>query len=143
MATIRANRVKQKLAAGQTVLSVGGIDSPDLIDLIGSAGADAIWLEGEHGPIDYGHIPDLTRACDLWGMTSVVRVNALAYGPIYRTLDLGAQGICVPHIDTGEDARRVRRGRQVRADRQARPVHQPPGLWRARTTSRSPTTTRC
>ena len=28
MATIRPNRVKQKLAAGQTVLSVGGIDSP-------------------------------------------------------------------------------------------------------------------
>lgn len=106
MAAIRANRVKQKLAAGQTVLSVGGIDSPDLIDLIGPAGADAIWLEGEHGPIDFGHIPDLTRACDLWGMTSVVRVNALAYGPIYRTLDLGAQGVCVPHIDTADDARR-------------------------------------
>ena len=26
--------------------------------------------------------------------------------PIYRTLDLGAQGICVPHIDTGEAARK-------------------------------------
>ncbi len=88
------------------MLSVGGIDSPGLIDLIGPAGADAIWLEGEHGPVDFGHIPDLTRACDLWGMTSVVRVNALAYGPIYRTLDLGAQGICVPHIDTAEDARK-------------------------------------
>jgi 2-keto-3-deoxy-L-rhamnonate aldolase RhmA len=106
MARIRANRVKQKLAAGQTVLSVGGIDSPDLVDLLGPAGADAIWLEGEHGPIDFGRIPDLTRACDLWGMTSVVRVNALAYGPIYRTLDLGAQGVCVPHIDTAEDARK-------------------------------------
>ncbi len=106
MATIRPNRVKQKLAAGQSVLSVSGIDSPHLIDLIGPAGADAIWLEGEHGPVDFGHIPDLTRACDLWGMTSVVRVNALAYGPIYRTLDLGAQGICVPHIDTAEDAQR-------------------------------------
>ena len=106
MATIRPNRVKQKLAAGQTVLSVGGIDSPDLVDLMGPTGVDAIWLEGEHGPIDFGHIPDLTRACDLWGMTSVVRVNALAYGPIYRTLDLGAQGICVPHVDTAEDARK-------------------------------------
>jgi 4-hydroxy-2-oxoheptanedioate aldolase len=34
-----------------------------------------------------------------------VRVNALDYGTIYRTLDLGAQGVCVPHIDTAEDAR--------------------------------------
>lgn len=105
MGTIRPNKVKQKLAAGQTVLSLGGIDTPDLIDQIGPTGADAIWIEAEHGPIDFGRIPDLTRACDLWGMTSIVRVNALDYGPIYRTLDLGAQGICVPHIDTAEHAR--------------------------------------
>jgi 4-hydroxy-2-oxoheptanedioate aldolase len=106
VATIRPNRVKQKLAAGQTVLSVGGIDSPHLVDLMGPTGVDAIWLEGEHGPVDFGHIPDLTRACDLWGMTSVVRVNALDYGTIYRCLDLGSQAICVPHVDTADDARK-------------------------------------
>ena len=106
MGTIRPNRVKQKLAAGETVVSVAGLDTPDQIDLMGPAGLDAVWLEAEHGPVDFGRIPDLTRACDLWGITSIVRVNALAYGPIYRTLDLGAQGVCVPHIDTAADARR-------------------------------------
>ena len=30
MSGMRPNRVKQKLAAGEPVLSVGGIDSPDL-----------------------------------------------------------------------------------------------------------------
>jgi 2-keto-3-deoxy-L-rhamnonate aldolase RhmA len=106
MGTIRPNRVKDKLAAGKLAISVGGLDSPDLIDLLGPLGVDAVWLEAEHGPVDFGRIPDLTRACDLWGMTSIVRVNALDYGAIYRTLDLGAQGICVPHVDTAEDARR-------------------------------------
>ena len=105
MATIRPNRVKQKLAAGETVISLAGVDSPHLVDQVGPLGPDAIWIEAEHGPIDFGRIPDMTRACDLWGMTSVVRVNALDYGTIYRTLDLGAQGICVPHIDTAEHAR--------------------------------------
>jgi 2-keto-3-deoxy-L-rhamnonate aldolase RhmA len=105
MGTIRPNRVKRKLAAGETVVSVAGLDTPDQIDLMGPAGLDAAWLEAEHGPVDFGRIPDLTRACDLWGITSIVRVNALAYGPIYRTLDLGAQGVCVPHIDTADDAR--------------------------------------
>jgi 4-hydroxy-2-oxoheptanedioate aldolase len=104
MTAIRPNRVKQKLAAGGRVLSVLGIDSPDLIDQIGPFGPDAIWLEAEHGPVDFGHITNLTRACDLWGMTSIVRVNALDYGLIYRTLDLGAQGVCVPHIDTADQA---------------------------------------
>jgi hypothetical protein len=106
MATIRPNRVKQRLSAGETVVSLGGgLDNPDLIDLVGPLGLDAIWLEGEHGPVDYGRVGDLTRACDLWGMTSIVRVNALDYGNIYRMLDLGAQGICVPHIDTADHAR--------------------------------------
>ena len=31
-------------------------------------------------------------------------------GVIYRTFDVGAQGIVVPHVDTAEDARRVVRG---------------------------------
>lgn len=104
MTVIRPNRIKQKLAAGETAITVAGLDHPDLIDLLGPAGLDGVWLEAEHGAVDFGRIPDLTRACDLWGITSVVRVNALNYGMIYRTLDLGAQGICVPHIDTGDDA---------------------------------------
>ena len=105
MTKIRPNRVKEKLNAGAVVLSVSGLDNPDLIDLVGPLGIDAIWLEAEHGPVDFGRIGDLTRACDLWGMTSIVRVNALDYGTVYRTLDLGAQGVCVPHIDTADDAR--------------------------------------
>jgi 4-hydroxy-2-oxoheptanedioate aldolase len=105
MTSIRPNRAKQKLAAGETVIAVSGLANADMIDLMGPVGLDAVWLEAEHGPVDFGHIPDLSRACDLWGMTSIVRVNANSYGPIYRTLDLGAQGIVVPHIDTAADAR--------------------------------------
>jgi 4-hydroxy-2-oxoheptanedioate aldolase len=105
MAAIRPNRAKQKLAAGGTVVAVSGLANADMIDLMGPSGLDAVWLEAEHGPVDFSHIPDLTRACDLWGMTSIVRVNANIYGPIYRTLDVGAQGIVVPHIDTADDAR--------------------------------------
>jgi len=43
-------------------------------------------------------IGDQSRACDLWGKTSIVRVNSHDYGLIYRTLDRGAQGIAVPHV---------------------------------------------
>jgi 4-hydroxy-2-oxoheptanedioate aldolase len=105
MGTIRPNRAKQKLASGETVLTLNGVDDPGLIDKLGPLGIDVIWLEAEHGPVDFADIGNLTRACDLWGMTSVVRVNKLDYGLIYRTLDVGAQAICVPHIDTADDAR--------------------------------------
>jgi 4-hydroxy-2-oxoheptanedioate aldolase len=40
-------------------------------------------------------------------MTSVVRVNLNVPGVIYRTLDVGAQGIVVPHVNTADEARAV------------------------------------
>ena len=49
MSGMRPNRVKQKLAAGEPVLSVGGIDSPDLVDLLGPTGLDAVWLRPSTG----------------------------------------------------------------------------------------------
>src|SRR5262249_50310084 len=60
---------------------------------------DGIWLEGEHGGVDYADLGNLTRACDLWGMASVVRVMDNDYATIYRTLDRGAQGIVVPYVN--------------------------------------------
>ena len=110
MAELRTNRVKRKLADGgvATVIGgVGGTNTGDMIEILGSLGFDGAWIETEHGPFDYADLPDLTRACDLWGMTSVVRIALNLPGVIYRTLDVGAQGIVVPHVDTVEQARAV------------------------------------
>ena len=107
MAEIRRNRAKHKLAEGGVVSIMAGYMTPDLIDFLGPLGFDGIWIEGEHGPVDFKDIPDLTRACDLWGMTSVARVNLNVPGVIYRTLDVGVQSIVVPHVNTPEEARAV------------------------------------
>ncbi len=104
---IRPNRIKQKLAAGQVATILSGTNDPDLIDQLGTLGVDGIWLEGEHGGVDYADLGNLTRACDLWGMTSIVRVMDNDYATIYRTLDRGAQGIVVPHVNTRVEAEAV------------------------------------
>jgi 4-hydroxy-2-oxoheptanedioate aldolase len=104
---IRPNRVKDKLAAGQVATILSGTNDPDLIDQLGTLDVDGIWLEGEHGAVDYADLGNLTRACDLWGKTSVVRVMDNDYATIYRTLDRGAQGICVPHVNTRAEAEAV------------------------------------
>ena len=104
---IRPNRVKQKLAAGQVATILSGTNDPDLIDQLGTLDVDGIWLEGEHGGVDYADLGNLTRACDLWGKTSVVRVMDNDYATIYRTLDRGAQGIVVPHVNTRAEAEAV------------------------------------
>jgi 4-hydroxy-2-oxoheptanedioate aldolase len=105
--TIRPNRVKEKLAAGQVATILSGTNDPDLIDQLGTLAIDGIWLEGEHGGVDYADLGNLTRACDLWGKTSVVRVMDNDYATIYRTLDRGAQGIVVPHVNTRAEAEAV------------------------------------
>ena len=73
-------------------------------------GVDGIWLEGEHGGVTPYELGNLTRVCDLWGLTSVVRVNRNDQALVYRTLDRGAQGIVVPHVNTREEAENVVKG---------------------------------
>jgi 4-hydroxy-2-oxoheptanedioate aldolase len=104
---IRPNRLKQTLAAGRVATILSGSNDPDLIDQLGTLDIDGIWLEGEHGGVDYADLGNLTRACDLWGKTSVVRVMDNDYATIYRTLDRGAQGIVVPHVNTRAEAEAV------------------------------------
>ena len=107
MREIRENRAKRKLEQGQVVSVVGGENTSDIIDFLGQFGLDGAWIECEHGPVDWSQISDVTRACDLWGMASIVRVNTNEPWLIGRTLDRGASGIVVPHVNTKEDALRV------------------------------------
>ena len=104
---LRPNRVKRKLAAGENAIVVSGLVHADAIDAFGPIGADGIWLEGEHGGVDAAELGNLTRACDIWGMTSVARINANDQGLIYRTLDRGAQGIVVPHVNNRSEVQNV------------------------------------
>jgi len=107
MAELRPNRAKEKLAKGEIVTCLAGIDNPYFVDFVGNMGIDAVWFEAEHGPVSFEDVGNLSRAADLWGMTSLVRVGSADYSTIYRTLDMGAMGIVVPHVDTVEEARTV------------------------------------
>ena len=99
MPTIRVNAAKQKLQKGQLVTTISGLQNADIIDFLGPFGFDAGWIECEHGPVDWDQLGDMTRACDLWGMTSVTRVTANEPWLITRTLDRGSMGIVVPHVN--------------------------------------------
>ena len=100
MPGIRSNRAKEKLQAGEAVSVISGHMASEIIDFLGPMGFDAAWIECEHGPVSWEQISDMTRACDLWGMASVTRVNSNDPGLITRTLDRGSMGIVVPHVNT-------------------------------------------
>ena len=106
---IRKNKIKHKLSNGDiaTAVMTPMPITADLIEYMGPYGFDGVWIETEHAAIDFADIPDMTRAADLWNMTSIVRLNLNLPGVIYRTLDEGAQAIVMPHVDTKLQAEEV------------------------------------
>ena len=107
MASIRRNNLKEKLADGQVTVTISGVLSSELVDFLGPLGFDGIWMECEHGGVTWEQLGDMTRACDLWGVTPITRVNANEPWLITRTLDRGSMGIVTPHINSREEAEKA------------------------------------
>lgn len=104
MAEYRTNHAKKKLEAGGIVTIVNGVNDGDTAEIFGNLGFEIILAEGEHGPISWDAIGDISRACDLWDMCSMVRVHRNDPSLITRALDRGASGIMVPHVNTKVEA---------------------------------------
>lgn len=107
MSEIRTNLARAKLHQGEAVSVISGNMTSEIIDFLGPMGFDAAWIECEHGPVSWEQISDMTRACDLWGLSSITRVNSNDPGLITRTLDRGSMGIVVPHVSTREAAEKA------------------------------------
>jgi len=102
----RANRAKRRLAAGGVATVVAGhAMGGDDIDFLGPLGFDAVWLEAEHGPADWERLGDQSRACDLWGLSALMRLRTLEPSLVGRALSLGVHGIVIPQVSTAEEAR--------------------------------------
>ena len=107
MTEYRINHAKQKLRAGGVVTLVMGDYTPDTVEFLGQFGIDSIMGEMEHGTTSWRDVADLSRACDLWNMMCMVRVNKNDPALITRVLDCGANGVMVPHVNTADEARAV------------------------------------
>ena len=107
---MRGNRVKEKLNAGDIAVVVSGhSNTSDTIDFCGPLGFDGFWIEGEHGPVTWEQLGDLSRACDLWDMSSILRVHNHDAGVITRALDCGVNGLVIPHVNSKAEAEQVMR----------------------------------
>jgi 4-hydroxy-2-oxoheptanedioate aldolase len=105
---MRPNRVKEKINQGK--LAIGtyvNFADPAIVEIIGLAGFDAAFIDMEHSAFDLSLVQEMVRTCDLVGMTSLVRVPDNNPKTILRVLDMGAQGIQVPHISGKDDALRA------------------------------------
>jgi len=74
------------------------------VEIIGRAGFDFVILDMEHAPLGLGEVESHVRAANLCGIAPFVRVPGLDQGLIGRLLDLGAEGILLPHFGVDREA---------------------------------------
>jgi len=104
---MQQNRVKKILREGGLALGthVGGIPDPQIVELIGLAGFDAAFIDMEHTTFDLHDVQAMVMAAERVGVTPIVRTPGFDPAFILRLLDMGVQGVQVPHVSSAAVAR--------------------------------------
>ncbi len=105
---MKPNRIKKVMReGGLAIVSHVGFADPAVIEIIARADFDGAFIDMEHTVFDLQTVGEMIRVADLCGITPVVRVPDDNPKTILRLLDMGAQGIQVPHIAGVEGAKRA------------------------------------
>lgn len=99
------NHFKARLKSGETQIGLWvSMGDPSVAELCAQAGFDWLVIDGEHGPNDLLSIRDQLRAVGTT-TSAVVRARDDDRAFIKQLLDVGAQTILIPMIESGEQAR--------------------------------------
>lgn len=81
--------------------------SPLVAEIIAGSGVDWILIDQEHGPNDLGSTLAQLQAVAAYPVTAVVRVPSAAPVIIKQVLDLGAQNLLVPMVQSAAEAAQI------------------------------------
>jgi len=102
------NPFKAALAAGRPRIGLWmSMADPYLAEVSATAGFDWLLVDGEHAPNDLRSTLGALQAVAPYRAHPVVRVVAGEVPRIKQLLDIGAQTLLVPMVDTAEQAREV------------------------------------
>src|SRR5262245_19359353 len=105
---MKPNRMKEKMLRGEPAFGCSVMfPSAQIVEMLGYAGFDWILIDCEHGSIGPADVEVMAMACDAVGITSIARPKTNAASDIQAVMDRGVMGVQVPHINTGEEARRA------------------------------------
>ena len=101
------HRFRERLLAGELLLgTMVSLGSPEIVELLASAGFDWLFLDGEHGPFGPLELQAMLQAAGP-ETACLVRVPSHAEKDIKKALDIGAAGIIVPQVNSAEAAAKV------------------------------------
>ena len=102
------NNLKEVLKEAKNVFGpFMKLTDPAVVEIMGFAGFDFVIIDAEHGPISMQNAQNMIRAAESVNITPIIRVGSNDEALILRALDIGAQGIEIPQINSKPDAVRV------------------------------------
>ena len=102
------NYLKKTLQEGKVVFGPFlKFNDPAVVEIMGFAGFDFVIIDAEHGPISMQSAQNMIRAAETAKITPIIRVANNDESLILRALDIGAQGIEIPQINSKADAVRA------------------------------------
>jgi len=82
--------------------------SPTVVEQLAHSGYDWLLVDAQHGPMGYETLSTMIGGIAAGGAKSLVRVTGYAdRAGIQQSLDVGADGVLVPYINTAEEARQA------------------------------------
>src|SRR5262244_3667842 len=80
--------------------------SPTVAEQLAHSGYDWLLVDSQHGPMGYETLSGMLAGIESGGAISIVRVGMYTDRPgIQQALDMGANGILCPYINTADEAR--------------------------------------
>jgi 4-hydroxy-2-oxoheptanedioate aldolase len=105
---MRKNITKERLLAGETVYGIFcDVYTQMTVELMGLVGFDFCIIDAEHNPISVESCLHMVSGADSVGVTPIIRIDSNIRQHILRFLDIGAQGVQLPMINTRSDAEAV------------------------------------
>ena len=102
----KQNRILRALEKGEVPLGMQVYTGhPSLIEILAHTGFDFYMLDEEHSRINDETVEHCIRAADAAGITTLIRVEENNASRIRHSIEAGAQGVIVPHVKNGEEAR--------------------------------------
>ena len=107
--TVTGAQFKQQMREGKPKMGLFlNSHSPTVAEQLAHSGYDWLLVDMQHGPMGYEKLSAMLSAIALGGAKSMVRVAGYSdRAGIQQALDLGADGVLVPYINTAEEARQA------------------------------------
>jgi len=97
--------LKKRLKNGEAIIGPWCvIPSSSVMNIIASSGVDFVIIDMEHGPHSFEPADNMIRAAQVEDCAPLIRVARNDEALILNALDIGAEGVLIPHIECRADA---------------------------------------